>query len=412
MINGLEGIPGSGKSYEAVVFHVIHALKRGRLVITNLPLDLEAFAAIDPEWLHLIEIRTKSLPVRGTWDADRVPAFQLFAPGEKPAPESPLYTRDGVHVLARSKPKLFGHVWDYYSEWKADDGSGPLYIIDECHVGMPKIGTDPHVIEWFKLHRHFNADVLLGTQNFRDVDPSIAGLLAMLIRVRKADILGKKDSYIRKVYAGFRGAVISTDERKYQPQFFGLYKSHTQGNSVSESMASDVTPMLVKFNRFKWTWMAFTLVALVYAFWPAGAKPKHVEAKPVWLDAAVSEYKANPPPWPAASAPLSAASAAASEPPDLEPFRAHVIHLTGWMKMHGESVYTFSVSNGGARLFDISRAQLAKAGYTYEPLGDCTGVLHWGSKIRTVICDSPVIAVGTNSAPVVVADGSRRSSRD
>jgi len=90
MINGLEGIPGSGKSYEAVVYHVLHALKRRRLVITNLPLDLEAFAAIDPDWLHLIEIRTKPMPVRGTWDAERVPAFQLFAPGEQAPEPGPL----------------------------------------------------------------------------------------------------------------------------------------------------------------------------------------------------------------------------------------------------------------------------------------------------------------------------------
>ncbi len=46
MINGLEGIPGSGKSYEATVYHVLAALQTGRLVITNLPLNVEVFAAI------------------------------------------------------------------------------------------------------------------------------------------------------------------------------------------------------------------------------------------------------------------------------------------------------------------------------------------------------------------------------
>lgn len=408
MINGLEGIPGSGKSYEAVVFHVLQALRRGRLVITNLPLNLEAFAAIDPAWLHLIEIRTKPLPVRGTWDADRTPAFQLFGPGEVEKNPRLETMPDGSVVALRPPPKLFGHVWDFYSEWKAEDGSGPLYIIDECHVGLPKVGTNPHVIEWYKLHRHFNADVLLGTQNFRDINSEVAGLLAMLIRVRKADILGRKDSYIRKVHAGFRGAVISTDERKYQKQFFGLYKSHTQGNSVSESMASDVKPMMVNFNRFKWAWLAVTAAFSVYAFWPAAEKPK-VTKTVVITPATPAEIERMEKT--GAVAPQSPASAVVV-PEDLEPFRAQLIHLTGWMSMKGKTVYTFAVSFGGQRLFEFSEAQIARAGYKFEAMGDCVGLLRWGTKARTVICDAPTLALATNSAPVVLADGSRRSSAE
>lgn len=417
MINGLEGIPGSGKSYEAVVFHVLQALKRGRLVITNLPLDLESFGAINPDWLHLIEIRTKPLQVRGTWDAERVPAFQLFAPGEKAREESPFVT-DGRTATPRQGKKIFGHVWDFYTEWKADDGSGPLYIIDECHVGLPKIGTDAEVIEWYKLHRHFNADVLLGTQNFRDVDQSVAGLLAMLIRVRKADILGRKDSYIRKVFAGYRGAVISTDERKYQTQYFCLYKSHTQGNSVSESMASDVTPMLVQFNRFKWGWFLFSVIACVYAFWPSEPK-KSTVSKPSdqWAAIKALEQAAALPAVPAsgavvvASSPNSPASAPAIDL-DPEPFKDQKIHLTGWMTAKGFSSHTFSVSFSGSRLFDLTKFQLLNAGYTFVPLTDCAGLIRWRDRVRTVICDSPAFASGSNAMPVVVGDTSGKSSND
>lgn len=64
MSNGLEGIPGSGKSYEAVVFHVLPALQSGRLVITNLPLLVEAFAALDPAFRSLIQIRRQPAPSR------------------------------------------------------------------------------------------------------------------------------------------------------------------------------------------------------------------------------------------------------------------------------------------------------------------------------------------------------------
>lgn len=67
-----------------------------------------------------------------------------------------------------------------------------------------------------------------------------------------AVILGRSDHYIRKVHSGYRGAVISTEEHKYKPEYFGLYKSYTKGNSVAESAAQDVLPFSVKFNRFKW----------------------------------------------------------------------------------------------------------------------------------------------------------------
>jgi len=45
MIYGIVGRPGGGKSYEAVAFQVIPALKSGRKVITNLPLQIEHFVA-------------------------------------------------------------------------------------------------------------------------------------------------------------------------------------------------------------------------------------------------------------------------------------------------------------------------------------------------------------------------------
>lgn len=90
------------------------------------------------------------------------------------------------------------------------------------------------------------------TQSFRDMNQLMARLTAMLIKVRKADILRKKDEYIRKVYSGYRGAVISSGLRPYLPQYFPLYKSHTQGNSIAESGALGVAPFLVNFKRFQW----------------------------------------------------------------------------------------------------------------------------------------------------------------
>lgn len=434
MINGLEGIPGSGKSYEAVVYHVLAALQSGRKVITNLPLNIEMFGAIDPAFVPLLDVRFRSRPVLGTWDANRVDdkgngnAFELW-PSGKP-PELPVLTLQAGSspygaVAPRARPRVdsvvFGQVWDFYDTWRHADGRGPLFVIDECHVAFPERSvnesTDPQVVEWFKLHRHFNADVLLMTQSFRDINQPIARLLAMLIKVRKADILGNKAAYIRKVHAGYRGAVISTDERKYLPQYFPLYKSHTQGLSVAESSAQDVTPFLVKFNRFKWFWLVLTAVYGVYAFWPKS------EPEPVFhrqMQETISKLPRDSTgavlPASVSSAPVSSASApvpAASDPDvEPEPLREKMVHITGWMRGVSNTVYTFAVSSGGQRVFDLQESDLKSAGYVWKPLADCMGYLIYKGVMRSVTCDPPAIARGTDSAPVVIADGSRRSSAE
>ena len=388
MINGLEGIPGSGKSYEACVFHILVALQRGRMVITNLPLQVEMFAAIDPAFSELIRVKRRPSKILGTWDANRVDdngngeAFVLNPDGEMFEPD--------VSV------SVFGHVWDFYCTWKhPETGQGPLFVIDECHVPMPALGTKNEVVEWFKLHRHFNADVLLGTQSFRDMNQPIARLIATLIKVRKADILGKKNSYIRKVHAGYRGAVISTEERDYKPQYFALYKSHTQGNSVAESGATDVKSILVNFNRFKWLWIAFSVVFVAWAFWPADSKPKQRTAKtqpivemiekPEQVLAAVPTGRP-PPPGASIDQPT-----AINEMP--EPYLMKGIHLTGKMQMGDKVVYTFTVSNNGIYVTTVASLDMLKVGYIFEPLTDCAGSLKWKTKVRAITCDSPAASV-------------------
>jgi zona occludens toxin len=405
MINGLEGIPGSGKSYEAVAYHVLVYLAQSRLVVTNLPLLVDMIAAINPEYRQFIELRVRPLPVRGTWDADRVivdekgntsgEAFELFEDGHtEPAPP-------------RTKP--FGHVWDYYHTWKDGKGRGPVYIIDECHTSLPKIGTDEHVVQWFKLHRHFNADVLLMTQMFRGMCQDIAGLIAMMVKCRKADILGDSDSYIRKVHAGYRGAVISSEVRKYKPEIFGLYKSHTQGNSVAESMAQDVQPLYVKLRRFtRWFWVVTICAcigAVLFAF--RDKKPKGGSQA-----GTVSTVTTSIGPPPGVQTPRGTASSAnlpanpvkpvREEKPDLEPLKDKFVHITGWLRGPRGIVYTFTVSGQGVRLFDLVGADLVGAGYKWKPLGECLGYLTWEQRTRAVTCDAPVIQTGSSNAPVVM----------
>lgn len=414
MINGIEGIPGSGKSYEAVVFHVLPALQSGRKVITNLPLVLEFFTAINPDFADLIEIRKTVQPVLGTWDASRVDengngeAFQLFEDGhaEEPTRSVNLFPRVApvqklVDVVASIKP--FGHVWDFYTTWKhPESGLGPLFIIDEAHVSLGRRNADPQVCEWFALHRHFNIDVLLMSQRFRKIHPDISELLAMLVRCRKADVMGKPDHYIRRVFSGYPGAELSNEERKYKPEFFGAYRSHTQGNSISEASAQDVAPFIVRFKRWtRMVWILFFVLAAIWLLWMIfrDDKPKAKPQKTVLHSqpVAVSGDQVHPTPQPLQKNALTApsrVSAPADQPESTdgelpEPFMYKGLHVTGHMQMGRQSVYTFAISHNMIYVGSITSADLERIGYKWEPLTECVGSLTWKNRTRAVICDAP-----------------------
>lgn len=258
------------------------------------------------------------------------------------------------------------------------------------------------VVEWYKLHRHFNSDVLLCTQSFRQINQDVAGLIAMLIKVRSADILGKKDCYIRKVHAGYRGAVISTEERPYKKQFFVLYRSHTQGNSVSESAAADVKPMMRTFNRVKWTFIVFTVLVVAWKAYGFAFKKENpfspTRAITVPGTRTVVAPVISPAPVVQANQPVIEI--------DPEPLVDHQVSITGWAKLGEKFFATFTVSKDGKRVFDSDSVELAKAGYYFKPTGECMGLLYFShSKPRTVICDAPALATGgaTDGHPTLLA---------
>ena len=422
MINGIEGIPGSGKSYEAVAFHLLPTLEAGRLVITNLPIVVEMFAAINPDYAKLIELRTRAQPVRGTWDFGRVDehgngeAFQLFPEGHDYGRRLEIRTKGEAFQLvsdghAYPLPGTFGPfsgVWCYYSTWKhPKTGQGPLFVIDEAHVPLPRLTADSQVREWFSLHRHFNVDVLLMSQRFRKIHPDISELTAILVRCRKADILGRKNCYIRKVHSGYPGAVISVEERPYKEQYFPLYKSHTQGNSVVEAGTTDVKPLSVKLRRITIGWWVFSGLVCVYLFWPNSDEnnksSKVVQGLPQDASATLPAVPARAHP----ARPIDTNTAIEGDTPleiDADPFAGKKIHLTGWMMLGQKSAYTFTISDGGRRIFDLQLSEIIATGYTFKAFGHCAGMLTFGGRQRPVTCDAPALAVGTQDRPVVVTE--------
>ena len=388
MINLLLGAPGAGKSYEAVVFHILPALLRGRKVITNLPLNLEAFAAIDGNLPGLIEVREKTL-----------------ATPPEPLTREQVMTQTKAEQEQRSRWSLraFANPEDFASDWRQEtDGKGPLYVVDECHFAMPVGRTQIGVEEWFSMHRHYNADVLLITQSSNKISRAIRDLVQVCYKVRKAVALGNADGYIRKVLDGVGGGEVATSTRNYQAQYFPLWRSHTQGVAVAEVKADDVAPLAVKFKRFSWAFYALTACVCIWAFWPAGdKKPEVARSKPaagvvvaVKADAqGVGTVKPE-------KTPVAAVPEGPEETPD--PYASKGLHLTGRMTMRGRVLYAFAVSDSGKRIDSLTSDDLQRIGYVWQPMTDCAGTLRWKNKAKPVTCDAPVVPQGSKSDPVVV----------
>jgi zona occludens toxin len=302
-------------------------------------------------------------------------------------------------------------VWCFFTDWKGQDGVGPLYIVDECQISFPKQGTGKDVEQWFQLHRHYNADVLLLSQNFRQVDLVIAALLANLIICRKADILGDSSGYIRKVKAGYRGDVIQTDRRKYEQQFFSLYRSHTQSSASAEATASDVSP---KYKKLKWitrVYWVFAIAFVAWAFWPQDKPKTPLERS---LGASAPAPQAKP-----ATLPASGASAPQTKlEPEPEPetfgvLDGKAVHIVGNMTMGGRTTIVFEVSDGGRRLFQLDSHAIERSGYTLRMTDDCLVELRSPSgKARAVTCDAPIVATRDTRQPLVIDRASGASSWD
>ena len=157
-LNIIVGRPGSGKSYESVVYHVIPALKEGRKVVTNLPLNLEHFKQVfGDDVLELIDIR-----------------------------EDRFDKANGV-IKSLSRPEDFTQ-----EEWQNEKGQGPLFVIDECHFQFPKTGRGKQAheslldcLEYFSMHRHYGHDVLFMTQSLGKLNKDLRDMIEIQYAVSK-----------------------------------------------------------------------------------------------------------------------------------------------------------------------------------------------------------------------------------
>lgn len=394
MINILLGPMGAGKSFEAVVFHVLPALRKGRKVITNLPLNLEELAKLSKNYLPLISLRHNNHEVveeKSTWN---------------------MFHKQFDKFTIKTSYRPFASMADYGDEWRHPvNGCGPLYVIDECHKAIPAKGTPLDVQEWFAEHRHEFADVLLITQTIGKCCKAIYEPCQVVYRCRKAVAFGLNTAYTRNVQDGLKGEVVNTSLRKYKPEFFKFYKSHTRTEGGgTELEAVDLVPFWKRWPVVG-AGICFTGVLALLLTGHSINPMKSAFATPAKnsKDVVIPIYSIAPLPASAviavspSSAPLvvgiqSAPVSSGKKMKQEHPFDGLTFHIVSFIESATKWRYSFSLDQNGQPTTILNQTDLEKSGYTVDKLSDCSAKIHYGEISFFVVCDTQSVALARGLA--------------
>lgn len=373
MIFGISGRPGGGKSYEAVKNHILPAIKDKRMIVTNLPLNLEHIKAVfGDEALKLIHV------IDG----------QLHSFGDK---ERPFSKAD--HFLE-------------YSDWKNDKGQGPIFFVDECHLCMPSGSTQKELLEYLSLHRHYVHDIYLITQDFRKVHRDIRAMIELNYRCIKKTALGRTDAYILKVCqsAESNAEVVNTFERKYEDHIFPFYKSHTKasGGKIEEALAQDVRPwwkspliILPPIMLFIALPIAVNSISKAVSNNSKNIHSSTISSQKTESHIEIQDQNSiSSQSQPVTPQKKNSISLHAND--DFHPLKSVQLHITG-IARHGnrgeKKTVWFGMSRNGQMISEVDTVHLTMAGYQLDFFSDCLVRIKWETYLGFVICDAPTTGI-------------------
>ncbi|HAP42369.1 MAG TPA: hypothetical protein DCQ94_21845 [Nitrospira sp.] len=196
MIELYEGVPGSGKSYHAICEKFLPWVKQGRrlyIAVDGIYLDrLSLFTGIELETLE------QQITI---W-------------------------KDSVEVL-----QAFQHV-----------EPGSAVIIDEAQTvfrSMQKV--EPGLLRWLETHRHYGVDILLMSQDFRQMSQGVTRLIEATVKFRKLAFVGLSKKYQGKVRGNPEDhEVIRAFVGTYSPAIYAYYSSYASAAIREEKRSHTV----------------------------------------------------------------------------------------------------------------------------------------------------------------------------
>jgi len=379
MIHGISGKSGGGKSYEAVVTHIIPIVtKERRLVVTNLPINVDRFCAIFGEYC-----RELIIVVDGE--------FHNYG-GERPF----------------SKVEHFKQ----YRDWKNEKGQRCYFFIDECHLAMPKGKSDQQLVEFMSMARHSGYDIMLISQNFRKVDIDIRDNIVNHYRAIKKSIIGHDDKYTLKVHDGWassNASVVATHDRIYEKKYFDFYVSHTDSDSAVEEAASNDIEKWYKHWTIKASVFMFILAFFIVSKQLSKSDDvKVVDDKPVEsIDSSVSASSSSGvrtervPALPEPELPKSEGQMQYEKM--LEASKTYHPFYKVKMSISGSAEYNdggrrvvmhyISASQNGQHVFTLKSSDLMLAGYDIRILTSCAISIKYFDYQDFLTCDAPTQSV-------------------
>ncbi|MDD2661654.1 MAG: zonular occludens toxin domain-containing protein [Methylococcales bacterium] len=234
-----EGLPRSGKSYEACVNQIIPALKSGRQVYAFIDgLDHQKFSEVT----GLTIDRVKEL----------------------------------LHSITEEQVKTV-------DEHVPNDC---LVLIDELQDYFPagKSILSPGITKFVTQHGHRGIDIVAMGQDYRDCHMLFKRRIHTLIQFEKQDAIGRPNKYTWKSFKQVKETQkfikLRSGIGEYDPKYFGLYKSHNDGVKDIDVINDDRTNIL-KSSIFKFGFPALFLAGIgcVYFlynyFVPDAPEPKN-----------------------------------------------------------------------------------------------------------------------------------------
>lgn len=217
-----EGLPGAGKSYDAVARHIVPAIKAGRHVYARLNgLSFEAIAD------HL------KMPVESVRAI-----LHLVEPGD-------------VHGLA---------------DVVVQDS---LIVIDECHefyvASRQPLPDDQE--RFFAMHRHAGLDLILISQFYKRIHGAVRARIERKNLFRKLTALGMNKRYVVSFMAAVapdRYEKTGSETRKYDPAIFALYQSVAPGTANLDVYEGGGKNVLA--GKVKWVTVGM-IVAVAFGGW-------------------------------------------------------------------------------------------------------------------------------------------------
>lgn len=373
MIFLIAGRPKSGKTFEAVKYHIIPAVKAGRKVITNVTLDIEHFVNVFGEHVR---------------DLIVIVDFRYNDYGAK----------SGAQFYF-SKPE------HYMDEWRNEKGQGPLYVVDEAQFPMGKGRTTQELKDFYTMHGHYGIDILLMSQQPRQIDLDVLGLIEIVYRTIKRTALGSDKTYTKKVQDGWRGEVVNTEARSYEKSIFPFYKAHSQSaKSVIEAAAADVKPIWSHWSFKGCAFMMVIFVAMIMSFdvnplkAPAvdASEPRSEVQQSPPVTASVPQVKTTAPEFAQQKPPAQTEEKKEKEPkPPAHPYHKIKLHIVGMTEFGPSDRPTtsvnFSASRNGQHLFDLASKELYLAGYNMTVINPCLVHLSYEKFEEYIVCDSPTV---------------------